>query len=160
MLDDFYNAVTELYNYTNKFMPEYESNPCEKCNICCGKIATLGVSDLEFDYIEETLKRENKNNEPLLQFKSFVSNLSVGKNKEVCPFFCSNIKGCLIHTIRPMSCRTFGCFIGESMLDLIPDKCLLKKDVLIYNDSNFQELMPFIHPFYSLIEVYKKTKFA
>lgn len=157
MRDDFYNAVTELYNYTGIFFPEYNGNPCEECNICCGKIANLGVSDLEFDYIEEAFAREGTNNETLHRFKKFISNLSTSKNKDICPFFSSSIKGCSIHKIRPMSCRTFGCFIGESMLDLIPDSCLLKKDVAIYNDSNFQQLMPFIHPFYSLIEVYRKV---
>jgi len=157
MQADYYEAVSELYNYTNQFLPRYDNNPCETCNICCGKIATLGVSELEFDYIKETFIRENKPTEPADLFRQFILNLKDTNNKEICPFFSEKIKGCLIHKIRPMSCRTFACFIGEQNLSLIPDACLLKKDAIIYNDTTFQKLMPFIHPFYSLIEVYKKS---
>ena len=165
----YYNAVTELYNYVNSLLPEYDGNPCIECNICCGRIANLGVSELEFDYIEESLKENNsviavseqqsfKDLETFRRFKNFIQGLTTQRTEQVCPFFDEKIAGCSIHKIRPLSCRTFGCFIGSSMMDMIPDSCLLKKNVVVYDESNFAEIMPFIHPFYSLIEKYRISR--
>ncbi len=156
MENNYFNAVKELYEFTEHFMPAFEGNPCRECNMCCGRIATLGVSSLEFDYIEESLAREGRELSGLIQFKAFIKGLKGDQQIQICPFFSKEIEGCEIHSIRPMSCRTFGCFIGETMTDLIPEECLLKKDTVIYTDQTFGRLMPFIRPFYSLIAKYDK----
>ncbi len=156
MKENYYHAVTELYNYVNTFLPQYDGNPCVDCNMCCGRIDTLGVSELEFDYIEHALTESGGDLSRFRRFKDFILSLAGERTEQVCPFFDREIAGCAIHTIRPLSCRTFGCFIGRSMMNMIPDVCLLKNDVVVYDEANFFEIMPFIHPFYSLIEKYRQ----
>lgn len=150
----FFDRIRELYEYTDSFMPHFDGNPCETCNICCGSINNLGVSALEFDYIEESLRRSSKDLASLSEFKKFVEGLHTDRYLQVCPCFSPELKGCTIHRIRPLSCRTFACFIGEGMEDLIPELCLLKKDVVKYNAATFFEKMPFVVAFYKLIAEY------
>ncbi len=158
MQENIYNTITQFYENMNKYMPSYEGNPCEECNLCCKKIANLGASEMEIDYMEEYVKRNNKDWNKFLKFKEFLTKSPVEKKGETCPFFDEKLKGCSAYGGRLLSCRTFACFINEKFTNLIPEFCLIKSNVKVYNDETFAETMPFVIDFYQMIEMYKKYK--
>lgn len=151
----FFEKTAELYEYAGRFLPSWGGNPCMGCNVCCSSVATLGVSRLEFDYMEEYLRRNGGDVSAVEDFRRYIA--AKGKDREIlltCPFFSEKAGGCGIYEARTLSCRTFGCFIRDSLLHLIPDFCNLKKNTVLYNEDTFAFVMPFVPPFYSLIASY------
>ena len=161
-MDSYYcEQIEKAYENIKDYLPKHNENPCGNCRICCTYIVSLGVTLLELDYIEEYLKSEKIPVEKLKEFRDYVNKVKEdGEFKyKICPFYDSEIKGCGIYSARPLSCRTFGYFIKTENLHFIPDECLLKKNIKTYEDETFNEIMPFIRPFYSLVFQYERGQF-
>lgn len=156
----YWEQIKKAYENIEKYLPEYSGNPCGNCRICCTYIVSQGVTLLELDYIDEYLKNEKISDEKLKEFQEYINKAE--ENREikykVCPFYSSELKGCRIYSARPLSCRTFGYFIKSEKLHFIPDECLLKKNIKTYEDETFNEIMPFIRPFYTLVFQYEAQK--
>lgn len=154
----FYETLQKLYAEIDNYLPEHKVNPCGNCRICCTFIVRMGVSLLEYDYMKEYIKKTGGNQKQLDDFKDYLARKEDPKTGEllykICPFYDEKMKGCSLYPARPLACRTFGYFIKENSLDLIPDECNLKKDVKIYRDETFSEVMPFLRAFYTLVFKY------
>ncbi len=158
MTNEEYERVEKFYLKLGEFFPYYEENPCAECNICCKEISNLGVSALEKDYIKEYIIRKKLNLNVYEKFVNFLLEIKNKKDGQKCPFFDESLKGCSIYDARPLSCRTFGCYINETYKRLIPDVCKIKNNLIVYDDSDFYLKAPFIVEFYKLITLYEKNK--
>lgn len=161
MRDSAYNIISAFYESLSGFFPAYEGNPCEECNVCCKRIANLGVSEMEMDYVEEYLSREKPGpeyKERLRDFKRFIGETPDQKNGQTCPFFSEELKGCSIYAARPLSCRTFGCYLNRRYEGMVPDYCLIRDGITYYDDSDFAEKMPFVPDFYRMQQTYSAAK--
>lgn len=157
MDQSYYEALKLLYDEIDGYLPQHDGNPCKSCNMCCTSLASQGVSLLELDYIEEFLTRKETPAATLLDFIYYVSKKNVySSGSLLCPFYDKDWGGCSIYLARPLSCRTFGYFIREENLDLIPSSCFLKKTTKIYTDETFPLLLPFTLPFYTLVNNYEE----
>jgi len=153
MMDSYYYEQTELvYKEVDKYLPEHKENPCKDCKMCCTIMASQGATLLEFDYIREYLIKTGRSPEEIEKFRDYVIKLKEPETNKpvhlICPFYSSTKKGCSIYPARPLSCRTFGYFIKDERLHLIPDICNLKKFIKMYTDYTFASVVPFALPFY------------
>jgi len=154
----FYRKLKKIYDFAEDFFPKSMENLCVNCNICCTAMASLGVSLLELEYINEYLLQKNISVEYINKFIDYINKAEDREEHliyDICPFYD---KGCFIYPARPLSCRTYGYFIKEEYLNIIPEECFLKKDIIIYNDETFAETLPFVLPFYSLVNEYLSEK--
>ncbi|MDQ7822722.1 MAG: YkgJ family cysteine cluster protein [Candidatus Eremiobacteraeota bacterium] len=158
MLADFYNRTCEVFREVESFLPSTGGNVCLACNICCSSVASLGVTELEFDYIHEFLERSGRDVEGAALFRDYIFTVrkppDVRPQKLICPFYDRKAEGCAIYEVRPLSCRTYGHFIREDLLGLIPERCVLKKNVVIYKEETFFRYLPFTIPFFTLAFAY------
>ena len=156
MIDKFYDALTDVYKSADDLMPSYESNPCEKCNLCCRRIENLGIDRLELDYIAEFERRRNADMSVFHKFEEFMKGETSRRFGKQCPFFSESLKGCSIYEARPLACRTFACFINEKIKASLPKCCLIGGRTVCYNDSDFAEKLPFVISFYHLSSEYSE----
>lgn len=157
MNPSFFARTEELYRSIDDYLPSSGGNPCNQCRLCCTGLAFQGVSELEFDYIEEYLIRKGKDPEQVKPFRKFIGAKkrgSPGPADESCPFHSGT--GCSIYEARTLSCRTFGYFIRAENLSMIPESCAFRKKVILYTVESFGELIPFAVPFYSLVGSYDR----
>ncbi len=156
----FYRHVEMIYKEVDSHLPVHRGNPCNGCNMCCTSSASQGATALEYDYMKEYLVNSGRSPEELDKFRDYVGKVrdtSTGKLLySNCPFYNFTEKNCNIYPARPLSCRTFGYFIKEGRLHLIPDRCFLKKTVKIYTDKTFGNLLPFAMPFYDMVYSYEE----
>jgi Fe-S-cluster containining protein len=156
----FYNQTEKIYKEVDKHLPVHKENPCKGCNICCTSSASQGATTLEFDYMKEYLIKSGRSPEEMEQFKDYVNKLKDPSTSKLlynkCPFYNLTEKYCTIYPARPLSCRTFGYFIKDGRLHLIPDRCFLKKNIKIYTDITFVSLLPFALPFYEIVYAYEE----
>ena len=156
----FYYQIETIYKEVDSHLPVHKQNPCNGCNICCTSSASQGATTLEFDYMKEYLIKSGRSPEEMERFKDYVNKLkdkSTGKLLyNNCPFYNITDKYCTIYPARPLSCRTFGYFIKEGRLNLIPDRCFLKRNIKIYTDITFGNLLPFALPFYEIVSSYEE----
>ena len=162
MNDYYYEETGRLYKIVDQFLHNNSLNPCGDCNICCTSAVSQGVSILEFDYIKEFLLKIKTDPERGNEFADYVNKKKCSVHNSVihhtCPFYEKNFKQCSIYSARPLSCRTYGYFVKSDNFKLLPDKCAFKKSVKIYGEENFEELLPFVYPFYLLIFEYDEHK--
>ena len=157
MKQSVYDIISEFYKSLRNFFPEYKGNPCIECNICCRRIANLGASLMETDYIEEFVRRRDMDRQIFHDFKEFIEKKPQEKAGQTCPFFSEKLKGCSIYEARPLSCRTFGCFINIKFGHLIPEYCRIRSKLTYYTDSDFSEKMPFVIDFYRMAQIYESS---
>ena len=156
-MDPLYFARTSLmYQEVDKHLPRLEGNLCGSCNLCCTSMASQGVSSLEFDYIEEFLKRSGRKGSLPARFKKYIQEhkAPASSKPRLCPCYRKKERCCSIYAARPLSCRTFGYFIREGSILLIPASCALREYTALYSDETFPRLLPFALPFYSLVYEY------
>lgn len=161
MDDRIYEIITAFYENLNSFFPSYDGNPCENCNVCCKRIANLGASQMEKDYIREYISRNRLPAEYMdkyCEFIDFLGKSPAEKHGKTCPFFSEEIKGCSIYKARLLSCRTFGCFLNKKFESMVPDYCLIRDRIVYYDDSDFASKMPFVPDFYRMQEIYDSKK--
>ncbi len=156
----FYRQVEMIYKEVDSHLPVHRENPCNGCSMCCTSSASQGATALEYDYIKQYLVNSGRSPEELDRFKDYVSKVIDTSTGNLlynnCPFYNLTDKCCTIYPARPLSCRTFGYFIKEGRLHLIPDRCFLKKTVKIYTDNTFGSLLPFALPFYDMVHLYEE----
>jgi len=155
-MDPYYYKQTEIaYEIIDRYLPAHKENPCKNCTICCTcDLRPGGATLLELHYIKEYISRKGMAAEDSEKFQEYIN--KERKTYKRCPFYSMEENGCTIYPARALACRTFGYFIKEDSLHLIPDECMYKKNITTYSSETFNTVMPFVRPFYTLAMEYEK----
>jgi Fe-S-cluster containining protein len=154
----YYRRTEAIYRDIEAYLPHFAGNACGACHRCCTSEASQGLNALELDYLGDYLKTRGRSEEEALKFSDYVNKLRDSLSGELlfneCPLYDSSMGGCSVYEARPLSCRTYGYFMNENSIHLIPDDCGLKKSTVLYTDESFGSLLPFAMPFFALIFQY------
>lgn len=159
----FFEQISEIYRQIDATINAGNGNLCKSCYKCCTSIASMGISNLEFDYIRLYLGQNERNIDDVNIFVDYIDKVKNEENKliyNVCPFYDIINKQCSIYPARTLACRTYGIYMNEKNMDRIPESCYIKKNVIQYNDTSFAEKLPFARRFYELVykyEIYLKS---
>lgn len=104
-------AVGKVYEIVTAATPRVEGNPCGSCRSCCtAEAKSHKVSELELITMEEHLGKDRV--APFRRYLARERGVDGDFLMPTCPML--GPRGCTVHEVRPMACRLYGHFRGES----------------------------------------------
>ncbi|MEQ8171389.1 MAG: tetratricopeptide repeat protein [Candidatus Eremiobacterota bacterium] len=148
--EELFEKLARYYNKLSLLFEKSKKNFCGSCHSCCTCVLTHGVCEIEYQYIDLFLEKNNRAGEGRA-FRDYINKKRTMDGQLIytgCPLYGDC--GCSIYHVRPYSCRTYGLY-GRVP---VPPFCAFRDFTIIYKAKDFYNTVPLATEFFEIKSFY------
>ncbi|MEQ8188215.1 MAG: tetratricopeptide repeat protein [Candidatus Eremiobacterota bacterium] len=148
--EELFDRLEGCYNKLSLLFEKSKKNFCGSCHSCCTCVLTHGVCEIEYQYIDLYLDKNNRTGETK-KFRDYINKKRSTDGQIIyngCPLY--DDCGCSVYPVRPYSCRTYGLY-GRIP---VPPFCAFRDFTITYKAKDFYNTVPLASEFFEIKSLY------